>query len=214
MSDQAQPTASQERPRGKFRKFFGAFEGWYERIHKLDRRKRRKHQAQLYGLAVAVGVPLMGWLVHDLQTKLLIACLWFALAPNQLFWMEGMGIDSQIKRYGLLDQEESDYQRKAMYSPYFGVILAVVIWIVSIAAYIPLYWPSAGWWADTRYVFASFTNTPVHYGLVEWGILAHTVLIGYQCIDVYYPLISNFLQATAGQRRLEKETVTVNPSGH
>ena len=189
------------------------FKRAYHRLHDFDHAtfmaRSRKYDAHLYFIVVALGVPLMGWLLVDFFVKLVIACVWFAVVPALYFWLEGMEINTQIRKYGLLDQEESDRQRKTMYFLYFGAVVAFVVWVVAIAVYIAARWPHSDWWTNAQHMFRAAFNTPVHYGVVEWGILAHTVLIAYLTIDVYFPLISNFLQATAGQKRVEKETVTV-----
>ena len=184
----------------------------YHRLHGFDHDKfglrARKYDAHFYAIVVALGIPLMSWVITDFYTKLVIACIWFALAPLLYFWLEGMEINSQIKRFGLLDQEESDRQRRTMYYLYFGVVFALVVWLIGVAVHIAANWsPSEG----LALVLRSPLDTPNHYGPIEWAILIHTFVVAYLSIDVYYPLISNFLQATAGQRRFETETVTLVP---
>lgn len=165
----------------------------------------QRYNSQVYALIIALGVPLMGWLVDDFYTKLVIASWWFALASLIYFWTEGREILDQIEEVGLIDQQQSDAQRRTMYALYFGVIAAIVIWVVVVAVYTGSHWPGTGWRDNTLSIFRSAVNTPLHYGIIEWALLVHTILVARWTTHILYALISAFLQATAGQRRLERQ---------
>ena len=98
-----------------------------------------------------------------------------------------------------------------MYCRSSAVIFAFVVWLLGLVIYVSVDWPRAGGFANTRFVLTSPLNTPMYYGFVEWGILLHTALVAYVSIDFFYPLMTNYLQATAGQRRIEKEEPVVSP---
>jgi hypothetical protein len=168
----------------------------------------RTYDAHVYALLVAAGVPLMAALVHGTQAKLLIACIWFAVVPVLYLWLEGMEINAQIAKYGLLRQQDSDYQREAMYYPYYGVAFAFVMWLL-VDAIVTTIALSESWHSHTfvsmvGVILGSPLVTPLRYGIIEWLILVHTLMVGKFAILVYYPLMTNFLQATAGQKRFEE----------
>jgi hypothetical protein len=215
MSEQSQATPLAEPPRRRrldvMNEFFAR---WYRRFHHPDGPKRYRRYAHAYAIAVAIGVPLMTLCIDDFYLKLAIAALWCGIVPTRLFWLEGNEIVAQIRKYGLLDQEESDYQRKAMMWPYYGVIFAFVLWLIVLIGYIVVDWSQAGFVAHVQYIALSVFHTPLRYGFIEWGILVQTLWVTYHCIDINYPLISDFLQATAGQRRIEEGTMTVAPARH
>src|SRR3989344_5822827 len=81
------------------------------------------YDAQLYGLIVALGVPLMGWLITDwyLQgwrptfdlagyaVKVTIAAIWFAF--SHVYWSTEMDETAdQVEANSLLNVRQSDYQ--------------------------------------------------------------------------------------------------------
>jgi hypothetical protein len=143
--------------------------------------------ALFYMLATAIVVPLMGTQgVHmEYGVKLIIAMVWFALTP--LYWyIEVSEITAQIALHGLLNTDRTEHQRKTMMLPYWGVTFAIVLWIVAKA--------SGGFYIE------------INYGWIEWLILFHTFLNALLSINVLYPLVSNYLQATSAQRRFETDT--------
>jgi hypothetical protein len=103
-----------------------------------------------------------------------------------LYWFtETSQITAQMKLEGLLDIDATERQRRRMMLPYWGVAVAFVLWIIARVARVPGY--------------------ELHYGIVEFSILVFTAVNASGCINVVYPLLSEFLQATATQKRFEKE---------
>ena len=182
----------------------------------------RRYDAQLYGLVVAIGVPLVGLLVQDFtvpftsiivssfEVKVTLAAAWFAMTHAYWTW-ELDEIRVQIKKYGLLDVEESDCQRRTMMSLYYGVIAAGIIWVVVFAIHITTY-IFRDWTGNLGDLFLflvwSWYTTPVFYGIVELAILYHTYRVGAGSIGKIYPLITIIQQALAGQ--LRRETRAIN----
>jgi hypothetical protein len=190
---------------------------WYQRFRPafLQHENRaawmrfgRKYDAHVYMIVVAIGLPCMALIVRNHQVKVLIACIWYAWAPLLYFYFEGMEMNAQILQYGLLRQQDSDYQRKTMFYPYFGALFAFVAWLLVdamfVAADLASTWQSQSFGSIMATIFASPWVTPLRYGFVEWAILIHTIIVAALAISVYYPLMSNFLQATAGQKRFEE----------
>jgi hypothetical protein len=210
-----QPVAAQPNQRSLLHEALHRFGGFYHRFHKPDHTKPRKHQSLAYGLAIAIGVPLMALLLRDhFYTKVAIMWCWLFFVPSYYLWSQGAEIDSQIKRFGLLDQEESDSQRRAMYLPLFGLFFALTVYVIGLAVYITANWPNAVWWTNARFVLESVFYTPIYYGLVEWTILLRTLVNAYESIDEFYPIISTILGLSGRIRRIEQGTVTVEPAGH
>lgn len=144
-----------------------------------------RFDSEVYAVLVALGVPILGWAYPGdmLIYKWIGVSVWFGVTT--LYWMtQGMEILSQIRLYGLLDQEESDHQRTSMQFPFWGVAIAIAYWGIA-------------WAGNWRYAPS--------YGFAEWGVLAHTVVLSFQAIKVYWPLMTDYLQATAPQRRVEME---------
>lgn len=223
------PTVTVEEPRPRFwhRKHWRSFRQRSPEDRAAFMVFARRYDAQIWMLIVAIGLPLMGWLVRDFtlpsttivitsyETKITIAALWFAF--THYYWpLELDEIRAQIKEYGLLDVEESDYQRSTMQSLYYGIVGAVVVWVVVLAIHITVFfvpvffmsqWPGEGWldglWAMTEFVLWSWYTTPVFYGLVEVAILYHTFKVGRGSIASIWPLISIIQQALASQMRRE-----------
>lgn len=164
----------------------------------------QRYNSQIYALVVAFGVPLIAWLIDDFFVNLAIVAGWFGVAPLVYFWTEGREILGQIEKYGLLDQQKSDAQRRTMYALYFGVIGAVVVWIVVVAIYAGNHWPDGDWREKALSIFRAMRDTPLHYGILEWMLLLHTMVVARFTTHILYAIISAFLQATAGQRRLER----------
>lgn len=166
------------------------------------------YDAQMYGLAVALGVPLMGWLITDVYwqgglkfsstgyaVKVTIAAIWFAV--THAYWPIEVGeITDQVEANGLINVRESDNQRRTMYSLYFGVLFALGVWIVCLLWHVfsLLNLPEARWVG------------PV-YGPVEIGILLHTWRVGRSTTSSLYGMISSFQQALAGQMRRETKAI-------
>lgn len=220
MSDQSDhqspPPDPSPGPQGTLHVFLHRFGSLYHRIHKTpDHTKRHTYAPCLFGLTVAIGLPLMGVLLRDFfYVKLVIACLWFAIGPYYYLWAQGAEIDSQIKRFGLLDQQESDQQRRGMYVPFLLLFFPVIVWIVAWVLYVSIEWPGVGGWVNTYFLFTSPAHTPVFYGIIEWGIFFHTILISAESIDIYYPIMTIILSFSGRIRRLEQGTVSVEPAGH
>jgi hypothetical protein len=144
-----------------------------------------KADAWIYALMVAIMIPIMGYLRLELFFDMTIAIVWLFVTSILYWWIELGEITAQIKLFGLLDTDRTEQQRRSMMLPYWGATIAVVLWIIS--------WASDGRWMSLRYDF------------IEWMLIVHTVLMAMFSINVIYPLVSNYLQATSMQRRVERE---------
>ena len=141
------------------------------------------YDAQLYGAFVAVFVPLIGSVYMDPMFKLYLATVFFAVG-HAYWWIEVGWITAEIRRQGTLDTDDVTYQRKTMYWLYYGVIFAVVVWLLAWALGLP--YPS--------------------YGVVEWMILVHTFIVARGSISTINVLFDQYLHATAMQQRYEQTT--------
>jgi hypothetical protein len=142
-----------------------------------------KWDAPIYAAVVAICVPFMGWVSPgESRIKLIVLAAWFALTTFY-WWIELMEIVTEIRRDGLLDIEKRNHQKLGMQLLYWGVAIAIVIWAILWA--LGKQGPSFGW--------------------IEWAVLVHTVLVARLTTISIYPMIDNYLQASAGQRRVEKE---------
>jgi hypothetical protein len=153
--------------------------------------------APAFAIIVAIGVPLMGWIADSYfahyGVRMSIATVWFALTG--IYWyIEVREILAQIRKYGVLQRDESDAQRSSMQSLYWGALVAFLCWLIPVIVY----------WA-TYLVGDRPINAIPYYGVVEWGIIVHTVLTGRYSIKAIYALISEFQEALATQRRREME---------
>ncbi|MDB5187694.1 MAG: hypothetical protein JWO50_214 [Candidatus Kaiserbacteria bacterium] len=186
------PTPSAPQPRG-FRPIviLGKL-GRGMNLHSKEHHKRMlflgSWDALIYAIAVAILVPVMGMEYFHIffLIKLMIALLWFAFVPMIYWYIEVSEITAQIALNGILNTDQTEHQRRSMMLPYWGVTFAFVIWIVAKV--------SNGAYIDIR------------YGWIEWMILALTLLNTLLTINVLYPLVSNYLQATSSQRRFETES--------
>ncbi|HEY4517102.1 MAG TPA: hypothetical protein VJG64_04120 [Candidatus Paceibacterota bacterium] len=142
--------------------------------------------AQSYGAIVALIVPILGLLDPSLEIRLFAAAIFFAIG-HVYWWIEAGWITAEIQRHGVLDTNDVSYQRRTMYWLYYGVIFAVVVWLLSMVG-----WFAGGW-------------PHLHYGLVEWVILIHTIMVGRGAIGTINHLFDQYLQATAAQKRYETE---------
>ena len=138
--------------------------------------------AQVYGALIGVGIALVAWLVPDYYLRLYIFFAFIAMKP--LYWyVEVKEPLKQIDMYGLLNTHQTSHQRNTMNFPIYGCILAVFIWATAPLVGLPR--PPYGW-LEVIVLGLSFTNA---------------LLV----IFVMQPLLDNYLQATAGQRRVERE---------
>ncbi len=172
-----------------------------------------KYDSHIYAMFVAFGVPLLALLVHDFWTKVAIVAVWFAVAPISYFWLEGMEIVHQILKFGMLNQEQSDRQRRTMYDVYYGVAMACVIWFIAYAFYVGSHSAEySGFWGLIVFTFISVGNAPLHYGVIEWGTLIETTIVARVTVHVFFAIITAFLHATGGQQRYETETRAPPPA--
>jgi len=136
-------------------------------------------------------VPFTDIVFSSYEIKATIAALWFAV--SHVYWSIEMDETAdQVEAHGLVNVQQSDYQRRTMYSLYFGALFAVFIWTIGFLWYVFTLakLPEAEWLGPS-------------YGLVEIGILLHTWLVGRSAIKSMYRMISSFQQALAGQMRRE-----------
>lgn len=161
----------------------------------------RRYDAQVYAIIVAIVVPLEAWLIQDFTVKVVLAAIWLAFTHE--YWaIELDEIRAQLKEHGLLNVEESDYQRSTMQSLYWGVGFAGVLWLVVLIGHLVANW-SGDWWARSSLLWNAVRATPLYYGIVELAILVHTLYVGRRVIKRVYPMISQYQQALAFQMRRE-----------
>ena len=137
-----------------------------------------------YALVIAIGVPMLGYM-SPIQEYRYLALSFFILVGLLYWFAETSQITAQIRLEGLLDIDTTERQRRQMMLPYWGVAFAVVLWIVMRVARLPGY--------------------ELHYGFVEFFVLVFTAINANACINVVYPLLSDYIQATASQKRFESE---------
>ncbi len=151
---------------------------YYYRIGAFD--------SQLYASLIAVGVPLSGILFpNDSQTKWIAVSVWFFLSTAYWFTM-GMEMISQIRINVTLDQRMTDSQRTSMQLLYWAVAIAFVYWLLA-------------WALSGKSLYGLYAPAP-SYGWAEWLILAHTLFVSTFSIQVFYPLMTDYLQSTGPQR--------------
>ncbi|MCE9541420.1 hypothetical protein K8R03_02570 [Candidatus Kaiserbacteria bacterium] len=154
-----------------------------------------EHDAQLYAAAIAVGVPILGYVLPgDGYAKTAIYAVFLAL--THLYWyIELKEIIIQVKVFNSLKQEESDHQRGEMRSLYWGTLVAVLAWAFPATVYL------ATWkWAE-KPVWMGPT-----YGIADILIIAHTAVIGAIAINALSAIISIIQESLATQRRLEERS--------
>lgn len=138
--------------------------------------------APLYALCVMIGVPLMGWLLDDAWTKVLIAFAWVAIAPVLFTLFEFREIIGQMEGRGTLDERQVRNQLLTGLLPVVGALVAVFVWAYASAAY-----PHA-----------------IRYGWVEWVLVGHTLVVISSIAAYVYSTAINFLKSTPRAERAER----------
>lgn len=61
----------------------------------------------IWALIIAIGVPLMGWLVSSMEIKWIIAMFWFAIASPLYMFLEGREIRGQMQGRGAIESGQA-----------------------------------------------------------------------------------------------------------
>lgn len=152
-----------------------------------------QHNAQLYAVIIALGVPALGYLLpYDNLPKLWIYFVFLML--TSAFWItEIFEINFQVDTLKELDGDASDRQRSELQSLYWGVLVAVLFAAFPLFIYGTMWWLiGEGKWFGPR------------YGVADVLMLVHTYLVGKYAIKVLYRLITNIQNMLARIRRLEQ----------
>ena len=160
--------------------------------------------AWLYALAVAIGVPLLSVFIHDPLTKWVITALWFCLAAPLYLFLEGREIRGQMTGRGAIDSVQATSQIRTGQLPFWGAIMAVIIWIIGLAINIVSAWPQPSFQETAMLFLRAPIDSSIYYDLVEWMILAHTVLVTRISTVTFDGILSEFLKATPRAERAER----------
>jgi len=142
--------------------------------------------APIYGLIVLIGVPLLGWSGMNADAKWIIAAIWFALFPLYML-LELREISGQMEGRGSISAPQARKQVRTAQLPHIGTILAIVVWVVAMA-----------------YYRSEQGGSPIHFGVVEWAIIAHSfvaVMISNYCV---YGLVMELLKSAPRGERVER----------
>jgi|SRR3989344_7714051 len=142
--------------------------------------------APIFALIVLVGVPLLGWSGIDVNTKWIIAAFWFGLFPLYMLF-EGRELTGQMEGRGSIDAPQARAQVRTGQLPYFGAVLAIVVWLVALA-----------------YFRDDPNGSPIRYGVVEWTILAHTWFAILLSNRIFYGLVMELLKSAPRGERTEQ----------
>jgi len=142
--------------------------------------------APAYALIILVCVPLLGWSGFDESIKWIIAALWFGLFPFYMLF-EGRELTGQMEGRGSIDAPQARAQIRTGQLPYFGAVLAIVVWLVALV-----------------YFKDDPSGSPIRYGIVEWVILGHTWLAILLSNRIFYGLIMELLKSAPRGERTER----------
>lgn len=168
--------------------------------------------AFIVAACLAIGVPLLGLSGFATMTKLQVVAVWFALWPPFFFYFEGREVIGQMQGRGSIDPEQASRQQNTAQEPFWGVIIAVLVWAVAFAiqttinAYpkydgsltrlffvtIPHEWLSGAW------------TSWIRFGFIECAILVHAWLVTRYTNYIIYNVINTFLKATPMGERIER----------
>lgn len=154
-----------------------------------------------YALLIAIGVPLMGWLITNTIVKLVITMLWYFVSIDLYWWVEVHEITTAIDDNGSLNTQRVNRQIKRLQVLWYGgVIPAVMIYLIFLAVAIAL-------WIYTHAVlhlatqFFDFWYGPWY--TVEGLILLRAALQWATTVDAINQINLEFLAALSGQRRID-----------
>ena len=144
----------------------------------------------IYGLLVGVGVPLIAVANPDVTFR--FVCLFLYTFVGLLYGIvEVSQVEAQMQ-LGILVVDIAVRQRKRMQWPYRGIEFAVFVWVTAFAL-----------WLFAYYVNVE-RSISLHYGLIEWAILVLTWANASAWVNLVYPLLDRYEQATASQARFER----------
>lgn len=166
-----------------------------------------------YTLLVALGVPLMNYLVSGLVLKLGIAAIFFALA--HAYWaIEMQQLIGPVIKNKVVDEERANEQvTSTQLLRNWAAQGALVIWIIVEAIYITWYLAQHQGSSDaaTFIVWSLFgPGSPAAMGPVEWFIIVHTFLVGRATFYFFNILLLVLSKAFPRGERIEDERVTIN----
>ncbi len=142
--------------------------------------------APIYALIVLIGVSLLGWSGFATDTKWIIAAIWFGLFPFYML-LEGRELTGQMEGRGSIDAPQARAQIRTGQLPYYGALLAIVVWVVAAAFY--------------RTVPG---GSIIRFGIVEWLIIAHTWFAIFLSNRIFYGLIMELLKSAPRGERVER----------
>lgn len=142
--------------------------------------------APLYALIVLAGVSLLGWSGFATNIKWIVAAVWFALFPFYML-LEGRELTGQMEGRGSIDAPQARAQIRTGQLPYFGALMAIVVWVVAAV-----------------YYRMEPQGSPIKYGVVEWAIIAHTWFAIFLSNRIFYGLIMELLKSAPRGERVER----------
>lgn len=142
--------------------------------------------APIYALIVLVGVSLLGWSGFAVNTKWIIAAIWFGLFPVYML-LEGRELTGQMEGRGSIDAPQARAQIRTGQLPYFGALLAIVVWAI-----VGVYYRTVP------------GGSPIRFGVVEWVIIVHTWFAIFLSNRIFYGLIMELLKSAPRGERVER----------
>lgn len=168
-----------------------------------------RKDALIVALVVAIGVPVLGYSNFSLFTKVIIAAIWFAIWAPFFFYFEARELIGQMHGRGSIDPEQVSEQQNTAQNPYWGVIAAIIVWLVVLAVHVALQTPAnASVWELVSGLavigYRGLWTTPIQYGYVEWALLLQTWMVTKYTNYVTYNVGNTLLKATPMAERTER----------
>lgn len=165
--------------------------------------------AFIIGIAVALGVPLLGWSGIDYETKKIILIWWLAIWLIFFSYFEGRELIGQMIGRGAIKQEQLSEQQNTAQDPFYGTIFAVVIYVVVLAVHVARMPVADGSGVQyfgniVRNVWTGLWSTPMYYGFVEWFIIIHTWVCTSLVNYITYNTGNTFSKAAPMGERIER----------
>ena len=168
--------------------------------------------AFIVGVAVALGVPLLGLSGLSVETKKTILIWWLATWVVFFVYFEGRELIGQMMGRGAIKQEQLSEQQNTAQGPFYGVIGAFAIWALTFAIHVTIHVYPVYDGDILKLLFVTipvemgrgYLTTPVYFGFIEWFILVQvwvsTSLVNY----IMYNTGNTFSKAAPMGERTER----------
>lgn len=161
---------------------------------------------------VAVGVPLLAFLHLSTTTRLTVAWIWAMFWCPFFAYFEGRELIGQMMGRGSIKQEQLSEQQDTAQTPFWGVAIAFLIWILQYLVHVVM--NVVGMVTGLEVVPASkvilseavsgLVTTWIPYGWIEWIILIQVWFVTKRMNYIFYNVGNTFSKSAPMGERIER----------